>query len=834
MADFVNQAILQQLHARGAGPDPQAQLMQEAHLRLQQQQAAAAQKQRDMNQGLTALEMDWVPIEDKVRIANNLGKQFGIQGEVTADGIQPYRQLLTDMLKDMEDGKDLSRWETTVNMFVANPKFVDPSKRQAVFEAQQQLQEQKVQQVATAQVPSVEGGPEAMGRTQEARGRLALFDSITPDDPDAAQKVEAFTNIYGSVDRLHQQIEADRLVVQDEDMRRQEREKYAAALRLAPAELAKQAAASVDPKTMLLPVISKAIQRDGIDGLTDRDRKLVEAHYVLNGQPEKLAFFSEGAKVNELKRYQQDLQDTNVQLGAITQVQKVLETGKERIGTYEAAAQDALSIVENHGATMPAASYEERQAALDQLKTATETVVQDWEETIAPVRQELSKGAESARQTVQELNKQLSRPGVDRVTLSKRKDFYQQQADTYEQMNATLGLSSDVDVAMKRNEIRALEIDAKVGESPEARQSAQALIPKRKQELAMLEQQVEKNKAVIESSRERLTRFAKLSQARITAGDRKLEQAQQNGMMASTFLAEAAGNGFKTNPETWYTQNAKFFDGADPKQFMEIVDPVMKSRKEINQALAERELLAIGDPKQAGPIAAKYGVKPSDIMGVLKDPNKPMVEVNMAGKASEEAAKDFTKSTRATYDQLKSAPILLRNIDEAKALIPQAKGFMGPGGESMLEAAKFLNARIGAKINTEGVKSAEELRTRIFFNIMENLKKMDAQPSEMQQMMMRDALGKLGTDPNALANVLDAYGDTIRDKVELFNNEVAGAEKKGTQFPYDPRIILPPRKSATGELIIKSEEEYNKLKQAGQLPSGTVYIRPDGKKMKAK
>lgn len=824
MADFVNQAVLQQLHARGAGLDPQAQLMQEAHLRLQQQQAAAAQKQRDMNQGLTALEMDWVPVEDKVRIANNLGKQFGIQGEVTADGIQPYRQLLTDMQKDMEDGKDLSRWETTVNMFVANPRFVDPSKRQSVFEAQQQLQEQKVQQVATAQVPSVEGGPEAMGRTQEARGRLALFDSITPDDPDAAQKVEAFTNIYGSVDRLHQQIEADRLVVQDEDMRRQEREKYAAALRLAPAELAKQAAASVDPKTMLLPVISKAIQRDGIDGLTDRDRKLVEAHYVLNGQPEKLAFFSEGAKVNELKRYQQDLQDTNVQLGAITQVQKVLETGKERIGTYEAAAQDALSIVENHGATMPAASYEERQAALDQLKTATETVVQDWEETIAPVRQELSKGAESARQTIQELNKQLSRPGVDRVTLSKRKDFYQQQADTYEQMNATLGLSSDVDVAMKRNEIRALEIDAKVGESPEARQSAQALIPKRKQELAMLEQQVEKNKAVIESARERLTRFAKLSQARITAGDRKLEQAQQNGTMASTFLAEAAANGFKTNPETWYTQNAKFFDGADPKQFMEIVDPVMKSRKEINQASAERELLAVGDPKQAGPIAAKYGVKPSDIMNVLKDPNKPMVEVNMAGKASEEAAKDFTKSTRATYDQLKSAPILLRNIDEAKALIPQAKGFMGPGGESMLEAAKFLNARIGAKINTEGVKSAEELRTRIFFNIMENLKKMDAQPSEMQQIMMRDALGKLGTDPNALANVLDAYGDTIRDKVELFNNEVAGAEKKGTQFPYDPRIILPPRKSATGEPMVKSDAEYQ------AIPPGTVYIGPDGKK----
>lgn len=220
----------------------------------------------------------------------------------------------------------------------------------------------------------------------------------------------------------------------------------------------------------------------------------------------------------------------------------------------------------------------------------------------------------------------------------------------------------------------------------------------------------------------------------------------------------------------------------------------------------------------------KTPVKPEDVVKGVH--TGALVEVNTGTKASEEAAKDFTKSTRATYDQLKNAPMVLRNIEEAKALIPQAKGFMGPGGEGLLEAAKFLNARLGAKINTEGVKGAEELRTRLFFGIMENLKKMDAQPSEMQQIMMRDALGKLGTDPNALASVLDAYGDTIRDKVDLFNQEVAGAEKRGTQFPYDPRITLPPRKAASGEPMIRSDDEFNRL------PSGTVFIGPDGQKRK--
>lgn len=164
--------------------------------------------------------------------------------------------------------------------------------------------------------------------------------------------------------------------------------------------------------------------------------------------------------------------------------------------------------------------------------------------------------------------------------------------------------------------------------------------------------------------------------------------------------------------------------------------------------------------------------------------------VNAFTPASEEAQKKFMDSTRTTYDQLKQAPVALESIEKAKALIPAAQGFVGPGGEGLLQAAKFMNNRMGMSINTEGVKSAEELRTRIFFNVMDNLKKMDAQPSEMQQKMMQEALGNLGTDPGALPAVLDAFGDAIKGKVELHNQEVAGAVSKGVKFPYDPTINL--------------------------------------------
>lgn len=200
---------------------------------------------------------------------------------------------------------------------------------------------------------------------------------------------------------------------------------------------------------------------------------------------------------------------------------------------------------------------------------------------------------------------------------------------------------------------------------------------------------------------------------------------------------------------------------------------------------------------------------------------KTTVAVNTQLPASEEAQKKYMDSARVSYDQLKTAPQALDNIEKAKALIPQAQGFMGPGGEGLLQAAKFLNNRLGMSIDVQGIKSAEELRSRIFFNIMENLKKMDAQPSQMQQQIMMESLGKLGTDPNALSSVLDAYAETIRGKVDAYNTDVKGAEQRGVKFPYDPTIRLPaPRPS--GPPRISSDAEYQ------ALPRGSVYLAPDG------
>lgn len=175
---------------------------------------------------------------------------------------------------------------------------------------------------------------------------------------------------------------------------------------------------------------------------------------------------------------------------------------------------------------------------------------------------------------------------------------------------------------------------------------------------------------------------------------------------------------------------------------------------------------------------------------------RQVMQVNTQLPASEEAQKEFMKEMRQTYSSLKQAPTVLDNIEKAKALVPQAKGFMGAGGESVLQAASFLNNRLGTNINTQGVKSAEELRSRLFLGIMDNLKKLDSQPSQQQQAALQQALGSIGTDPTALPRVLDVFGETIRQKVDLYNEEAASAESRGVKFPYKPTITLPSRAGA--------------------------------------
>lgn len=224
-------------------------------------------------------------------------------------------------------------------------------------------------------------------------------------------------------------------------------------------------------------------------------------------------------------------------------------------------------------------------------------------------------------------------------------------------------------------------------------------------------------------------------------------------------------------------------------------------------------------------------VKPIQINGETAMPfNKsPVTNINTFTPASEEAQKNYMTTVAKQREAYSSAPATLENIEKAKELIPDAKKFMGTGGDAYLTATKFLNNRLGTNINVEGVKSAEELRSRLFMGIMDNLKKMDAQPTGRQQEALQEAIGQLDTDPNALPKVLDILGDSLRSKVDMYNKDVTDAETRGVKFPYKPQIELPGKKIVPENTFPSEAAAVQILKQRGARPGDRVRVNIGGK-----
>jgi hypothetical protein len=220
-----------------------------------------------------------------------------------------------------------------------------------------------------------------------------------------------------------------------------------------------------------------------------------------------------------------------------------------------------------------------------------------------------------------------------------------------------------------------------------------------------------------------------------------------------------------------------------------------KQYKALSQPLSEFEkLLAMSNLSPA----EKDNLRIKRLQKEAMHAPSPQQNVYAFTPASVEAQKQFVQAAADERKVLRNAPDTLTNIDAAIKLIPTASTFMGKGGEPLLAAASFLNNRLGFGISTQGVTDATVLRTRLFEGILDNLKKLDSQPSQEQQRVLSEALGNLGTDPAALEQILNRIGETVRSRVDRFNTDVTDAEARGVKFPFTPQIKLPAPKFAPG------------------------------------
>ena len=237
-------------------------------------------------------------------------------------------------------------------------------------------------------------------------------------------------------------------------------------------------------------------------------------------------------------------------------------------------------------------------------------------------------------------------------------------------------------------------------------------------------------------------------------------------------------------------------------QGMSIVDQLKRQRPE--GALQEVGGVVITvDPYTGKQIGANIDLSAAEQAARAAGASRTSMSVDAFPEAGETIQVEAMRELRSTYGQLKTAPVDIANLRRAADLArTSGRKYMGTGGKAFLEGAKFLKNRLGVNVDTSAIVNAEEARTTLFQNVLNNLRKLDAQPSQEQQRIMQEALGNLDTDPDAMANVVQVYEDVIRGRVELHNRTVDESIQSGVKMPYSLRIDLPPVPKTSNKAVI--------------------------------
>lgn len=172
-------------------------------------------------------------------------------------------------------------------------------------------------------------------------------------------------------------------------------------------------------------------------------------------------------------------------------------------------------------------------------------------------------------------------------------------------------------------------------------------------------------------------------------------------------------------------------------------------------------------------------------------PPSAVVNVNTQVPFKETIQKDMATKLINNADSLQNAPATIDALRTAKSLAQNNK-FVGSFGEQKANIAQFFNNNFGTSIDPQGVADAKTMGSVLFASVMENLKKMDATPSENQQKQMREAFGNINTDPQALPQILDFWEKQITTKVNLHNQKVNSLSPEiRNAIPYDIKVNIP-------------------------------------------
>lgn len=213
------------------------------------------------------------------------------------------------------------------------------------------------------------------------------------------------------------------------------------------------------------------------------------------------------------------------------------------------------------------------------------------------------------------------------------------------------------------------------------------------------------------------------------------------------------------------------------------------------------------DPRTWNPQQAAYAKQLVESKGNASA-NRQFTNIQNQLPFNEQIQQAMGQDLVKEFSLLKSIPSQIQNLDKVEKLAV-SPAYLGSGAEAKLAITKFFNNNLGTNINADKVANTEEMRSALFQSTMENLKKVDAQPSQMQQQIMQQAFGTIGTDPQAIPKIVTVYKDILISKANEHNARVKQSEEGPAKmkYAYDITVKVPEPKAPTNAWRIKSVRE---------------------------
>lgn len=242
--------------------------------------------------------------------------------------------------------------------------------------------------------------------------------------------------------------------------------------------------------------------------------------------------------------------------------------------------------------------------------------------------------------------------------------------------------------------------------------------------------------------------------ALLTAGLSYLAQPKNRNVgSALPYLAQAGLQGYGMG------QNVFNQAGAQALQLAQLKRSTMT---DLDKVIASRDALPVGDPKRA--------LYDQQIQKMTT--HQPLVNVNTTVPFSEQIQKDIGKDLVGGYTTNKAAPQNIKLFEQAKNVARNTGKLSGSFADDKMAIAMFFNNNFGTNIAEDEIASAGSLKSLLFEPVKNQLKKMDATPSERQQKMLADSLGNLENDPEALQKILQVQQDILAENIATHNREV--------------------------------------------------------------